>query len=128
MRKTIGLLGLVCLFSAPAAAMNTLQTKSLSVHVGGSATVGTFAQHKKDCSPLGGGTINVTRSPTLGRVATTENSPVVTRFSISGSCIGTKQFGTRVDYLATAPGVDKFEFDVVFMNGTLHYAVTANNH
>ena len=128
MRVAIALGLIAGVATSPAAALNTLQRKSLSLRVGGFASIGTFAQHKRDCTPLGGATINVTHPPALGRIALTENAPTVATWSITGSCIGTRQRGTRVDYFPTSAGVDTFEFDVVFMNGSVHYVVTAKNH
>ena len=118
----------LCLLAGSAmASMPSTMRKSLSLRVGAAAWVGTFAQHSKSCEPIGGGTINTTKAPALGEIRTTEQQPVVAKFSISGACIGSHMLGTKVDYLAKAAGNDNFEFDVVFRNGTAHYIVTTTN-
>ena len=107
----------------------SLVTKSYKVSVGATLTIGTFGQHNaKTCEHIGSGSIRITKYPSLGGVSTTDYQPFVLKNSISGTCIGSQQLGTKVDYLAKGAGNDNFEFDVVFNNGTMHYIVNTTNH
>lgn len=110
----------------PALADQTVRV-DVSLRVGATKRLEVVSAHHSDCSTSDARSIEIVAPPALGQISQQEGVPATVKRSISGTCLGARLVGVGIDYTATQPGTDRFEFDGVFQNGRARYIVTAHN-
>jgi hypothetical protein len=110
------------------AAQDMTTRLSERVRVGETKRLYVACAHSFDCKKSLSGEVEIKKSPSRGRLSQRCDVPYVVRTSLSHTCLGAQFLGTAVDYTASSPGPDSAEFDALFANGRLHYAVSIVNY
>lgn len=112
--------------TSPALADRTIPI-NVSVKVGATKRLRVIAAWRSDCSTNDARSVEIVTPATLGQLSQEEGVSTRVEHSINGTCMGAPVTGVAINYTATQPGTDRFEFDGVFQSGRARYIVTAHN-
>ncbi|MFM2421783.1 MAG: hypothetical protein RL291_313 [Pseudomonadota bacterium] len=106
------------LFSLVGTAVIEAQERGTKVVPGRPARVFVLAGFDEACKSLKGVAIEITKAPAKGQVQLREDQDTTIMSSASGKCIGTRQKGTGIYYLAAQGAVGTDTFSISARIGT----------